>query len=154
RFFDWVPFKSAKGEILTVKIAGLRENRILNRGNWLLPATAEGGGSVYRTGSTYEWDDLDGEPTKKARRRIEKRLKPMIGKGYRYEVVGQEAAVRPIVNESKALMGRHPEHEQVVFFNGLGSKGVLNGPYFANELAGYLVEGEELEEQVDVRKNL
>jgi glycine oxidase len=149
RFFDWVPFKSSKGEILTVKIAGLRENRIMNRGNWLLPA-ADGGS--FRTGSTYEWDDLDTVPTKKGRRRIEKRLKPMIGKGYRYEIVGQEAAVRPIINESKALLGRHPSHPQVAFFNGLGSKGVLNGPFFANMLAGHFVEGAAIEEGVDVRR--
>ncbi len=59
RHFDWVPFKAAKGEILDVEIEGFEEERIINRGNWLLPV----GGGRCRTGTTYGWEDLDSVPT-------------------------------------------------------------------------------------------
>ncbi len=149
RFFDWVPFKAAKGEILEVELEGMEEEtRILNRGNWLLPR----GGGLFRTGTTYEWEHLDTVPTPAARREIEGRLRGMTGAAYR--VTGHAAAVRPIIRESRVLMGQHPGAEWLGFFNGLGSKGVLNAPYFADQLAGFLVGTGEIEEEVDLLKNM
>ena len=43
----------------------------------------------------------------------------------------QALGVRPIINESKALIGLHPVHRRLGMFNGLGSKGVLHAPFFA-----------------------
>lgn len=147
RYFDWVPFKAAKGEILTVELDGVAEDRILNRGNWLLPL----GGGRFRTGTTYEWKRLDNEPTEAARREIEANLKELVDAEHR--VVGHEAAVRPIVNESKVLLGRHPAYPSLGFFNGLGSKGVLNAPFFADRFAAHLEEGAPIEAEIDLRKN-
>ena len=147
RFFDWVPFKAAKGEILEVEIEGLKEERILNRGNWLLPQ----GGGRFKTGTTYEWERLDSEPTDEGRRAIEAKLRNLVAGDYR--VTGHTAAVRPIIDESKVLMGRHPAHERLAFYNGLGSKGVLGAPFFADQLAGHLEEGTPIEERLNLRKN-
>jgi glycine/D-amino acid oxidase-like deaminating enzyme len=147
RFFDWIPFKAAKGEILEVEIGGLEEERILNRGNWLLPQ----GDGKFRTGTTYEWERLDSEPSEEGRRAIEAKLRGLVAAKYR--VTGHVAAVRPIINESKVLMGRHPAHERLAFYNGLGSKGVLGAPFFAEQLAGHLEEGTRIEERLNLRKN-
>ncbi len=146
-FFDWVPFKSAKGEILEVEIPGFHQKRILNSGGWLLPV----GGGRFRAGSTYSWDPLDTEPTKWGERRIGRNLRRIVEP--RYKVVGHEAAVRPIINASRVLMGRHPSHERVAFFNGLGSKGVLNAPTYADLLAAHLIQGAPIDNDVDLRKN-
>lgn len=155
RFFDWVPFRSAKGQILDLECpAAMTETRIINRAGWLLPL----GGGKFRAGATYEWDFSDVEATAispEGRGEVEKKLKGMLK--VPYQVTGQRAAVRPVIRESRALIGLHPAGElanRVGFFNGLGSKGVLNGPFFAAQLADHLVKGAPLDPEVDLRKNL
>jgi glycine/D-amino acid oxidase-like deaminating enzyme len=68
-------------------------------------------------------------------------------------VVAHQAAVRPIIRESRALIGLHPVREKLGFFNGLGSKGSLHAPFFARQLAAHLVDGAPLEPEADVRRN-
>jgi len=147
RFFDWVAFRSAKGEVLDIEMVGFSAKRIINSGGWVLPV----GGNRFRTGSTYSWDPLDCKPTKGGRRRVEKNLRRLLSADY--TVLDHQAAVRPIINASKALVGLHPKHDRVGFFNGLGSKGALYAPYFSAQLTAHLVEGAPLEEGLDIRKN-
>lgn len=148
-WFPWLKWKCAKGEILTLSIPGLSgESRIVNRNGWLLPVDGRG---TFRAGATYEWSRLDTVPTPEARRVLEGRLEALLSVGW--EVTAHEAGVRPIIHESLARMGRHPVHSGLVFFNGLGSKGVLYGPGHAAMLAEHLVEGKPLPAEVDVARN-
>jgi glycine oxidase len=149
--FDWVPFKSAKGEILTLRPkVDLPTDRIVNGGGaWLLPDQAQPG--TFRAGSTYSWDLLDSETTAGGREEILEKLRRICK--VEFDVVGQEAAVRPIIRASKALIGLHPGRDGLAIFNGLGSKGVLNAPFFAGQLAELLVDGTPVDEEVDIRKN-
>jgi glycine oxidase len=148
--FDWIPFKSAKGEILSLQIEApeLPRDRIYNRGVWLLP-TADG---KFRTGSTYSWDPLDCRTTDEARESITGRLGEWLK--VPFEVVAHEAGVRPIINASKVLIGRHPARDEIAFFNGLGSKGVSNAPFFADQLVEHLCGNGLIDAEVDLRKNL
>jgi len=152
-WFDWVPFRSAKGEILELEIDGLNgaPDRIVNRGGWLMPMA----NGRFRSGATYDWDQLDELPTEAGRIDLEGRLQAMLATGVEFSVCDQLAAVRPVIRESKALMGRHPAAElrRVGFFNGLGSKGVLYGPYFAQQLSANLMDDAPLEAELDLRKN-
>ncbi|MGI8604104.1 MAG: NAD(P)/FAD-dependent oxidoreductase [Verrucomicrobiales bacterium] len=148
-FFSWVPWKAAKGEILTLRIGQLAgEERIVTAGQWLLPM----GGGVFRTGSTYEWHQLDNRPTATARELLERGLRRLTP--HSFEVIEHKAAVRPIIHESKALVGVHPVYHRLAFFNGLGSKGALHAPFFARHLAEHLLEGHPIEEELDLRRNL
>ena len=147
-FFPWVRWKSAKGEILTLHAPALNEQRIINCGGWLLPL---GRGGLFRAGSTYAWDDFTTATTAAARTQIEDRLHRLIR--VPFTITAQEAAIRPIINESKALIGQHPSHPRLAFFNGLGSKGVLHAPFFASQLAALLVDATPVEYEVDVQKN-
>ena len=147
--FDWVHFRPAKGEILTVRINDLKEDRIVNRGRvWLLPI----GDGVFRAGATYGWDSNDCNVTAEGREFIESRLKDLIK--VPYEVLDQQAAVRPVIGTRKILIGIHPGHENVGFFNGLGSKGVLLAPFFAENFAAHLCGEAEIDEGADLRGNL
>ena len=147
--FDWVPFKPAKGEILTLHSAESPAERIINRGGvWLLPI----GGDRFRAGATYDWGKTDSEPTAAGREEIERRLRRLLR--VPYEIIDHQAAVRPVVRASKLLMGLHPAHEGVGFFNGLGSKGVLTAPFFAQQFAAHLCGDGAIDSEVDLRKNL
>ena len=148
-FFEWVKFKPAKGEILTVKIPSLVEDRIIVRGNiWLLPL----GNSIYRAGATYDWNANDIEPTQEARLMIEERLQKLINASY--EVIDHVAAVRPIIDSRRTLIGLHPGNDKIGFFNGLGSKGVLTAPLLASNLADHICDSSPIDPEFDVRGNI
>lgn len=146
-YFARVPFKAAKGDILTVRFEGPVPPRCFHRGIWIAP-TAEPG--VFRVGASYDWARLDQVPDEGARAEIERKLRAF----WRvpYTVLAHEAAVRPIIAESKPVMGVHPTHERLGYFNGLGSKGSLHAPWFTQLFARHLVEGAALPADVDVRK--
>ena len=143
--FRDLPFAPAKGEILTLRVPGLREDRIVNRGVWLAPL----GNELYRAGSTYDRDNLDSVPTAQGREEIVGRLRAFLRRPF--EVVDHVAAIRPILDDRKPLLGLHPHYDSVGFFNGLGSKGSLLAPYFAGQLADYLRGSGALEADVDLR---
>lgn len=146
--FVGVPFAPAKGDILTLRVPGLAEDRVINRGVWLAPAD----GGLYRAGSTYDRDRLDDTPTPAAREEIAGRLREFLR--LPFEVVGHAAAVRPIVDERKPVLGLHPASDRVGFFNGLGSKGSLLAPFYAAHLAGFLAGDHPLDPDVDLRRVL
>lgn len=148
-WFPWLRWKCAKGEILTFSAPALAfTDRILNFGGWLLPGQTAG---TFRTGSTYVWDELDQTPTAAARETLEARLRQWVRPAW--QVTAHQAAVRPILHQSLARMGRHPVHPALVFFNGLGSKGVLHGPRYARMLAENLVHGTPLPGSLDIAGN-
>ena len=147
--FDWVPFRPAKGEVLTVAVPGLAEDRIVNRGGvWLLPI----GGGRFRAGATYDWGAVDCQPTAGGRSTIEARLGRLLR--VPFEVLEHRAGVRPVVRASKLLCGLHPARDDVGFFNGLGSKGVLTAPLFAEQFAAFLCGEGQIDPEVDLRKNM
>jgi glycine oxidase len=146
-WFGGIAWNAAKGEILTVRIPELREARVLHaNGIWLAPI----GDGVYRAGATYSWDPLDALPTAEARAELESKLRAVLC--VPFEVIGHDAAVRPVIDAGKPALGTHPANARVACFNGLGSKGALLAPYFAEQLAAHLCEGAQIEPEVNVRR--
>ena len=147
-YFSWVPFNAAKGDILTVRFHKPVPPHALHRGIWIAP-TADA--KIFRIGSTYDWDNLDQEPSASAREEIEQKLKEFFH--VPYTVLDHQAAVRPIIIESKALIGLHPEHQRLGFFNGLGSKGSMHAPWFAQCFTSFLVHQTPLPGDLDIGKH-
>ncbi len=163
RWFDRVPFDATKGEILTIRVPGLRERRVVHRGLWLAPVnpasddsdvdSCEADSSVrhdslYRAGSTYDWNELDSKPTASGRDAICSRLEQFLR--LPFEVVEHQAAVRPIVVGRHPVVGLHPENTRIGFFNGLASKGSLQAPFFASQFAAFLSDNGDLDRDVDL----
>ncbi|WP_439626097.1 NAD(P)/FAD-dependent oxidoreductase [Gemmata sp.] len=145
-WFGRVRFNAAKGEILTLRIPDLKEERVVHRGVWLAPA----GGDLFRCGATYAWADLTNTPTPAGRAEIESRLRAFLR--VPFEVLDHSAAVRPVIDAGYPVLGRHPEHPQLAYFNGLGSKGSLLAPFFAEQLAACLIGDREIEPALGVRR--
>ena len=145
--FSYLPERRAKGEILTARIPGLREDCILSgSGGWIIPR----GGGIFRAGAGYEWDDLTRYPTAAGREKVEGIISSLTS--LTYEVFDHVAGVRPIVRRSQPVIGWHRERENVAIFNGLGSKGVLYAPGAARRLARHLCDNVAIEEDLDVAK--
>ena len=143
--FGFLPQRRAKGELLTVRILGFPEARIVSRNGWLVPL----GGALFRAGTTYNWSDLTDCITNAGRAQIEELIRSFTS--LPYEVVEHVAGVRPIVRQSRPVIGRHPERDELAILNGLGSKGVLYAPGAAERLASHLCDGTEIEEELNVR---
>jgi glycine oxidase len=145
---SWVPFQSARGTILTVQADLQGEQRILNRGCWLLPRPD---GSL-RAGSTYEWKfDDPHTPAADQVALLEANLRSLLK--VPTTVTGMQTAVRPIIKNQQALMGTHPAHPRVAFLNGLGSKGSLRSPWLARHLIKHLLDGTALDAELDLQRN-
>lgn len=118
--FDGVDHRCAKGEILTVRIPGWREERILNRNGWVIPL----GNDLYRVGASYEWDHLNSNPTPAGRKKVEEILATFTNRSF--EVVDHVAGIRPIIHRSIPVI-RH-QRGRGWMVNGLGSKGSIYAP--------------------------
>ncbi len=125
-------FNAAKGEVLTVRVPGLSEPRVVHRGIWLSPV----GHELYRVGATYTHDPLDASPTPEGRAEIEAKLRALLKLSF--EVIEHRAAVRPVVDAGYPVFGRDPAHPRRAHLNGLGSKGSLLAPFFAEQLVALL----------------
>ncbi len=144
-YFKWLPFKLTKGEVLTVKFKNLKLDAAINKGIFVLPY-----GENYKLGATYNWNDLDEETTEGAKELL-------LGKANKFindeiEVVEHKAGVRPTVLDRRPLIGVHPEIKQLAVFNGMGTKGVMIAPYFANKLVSLLLANEALSDEVDIAR--
>lgn len=144
-YFGWLPFRLVKGEILYIK---LREHlpMIFNRGVFVLPLK----NGLYKVGATYEHKDLSYTTTLKARNYLCEKLETLLT--INYEIVRQEAGVRPATKDRRPMVGLHPEYKPLGMFNGFGSKGVSLVPYFAKQFTDYLEEGSALDEAIDINR--
>jgi glycine/D-amino acid oxidase-like deaminating enzyme len=106
------------------------------------------GDGRFKVGSTYEWQELDGEPTAKGRTQVEGILARLGVTDYR--VVAHEAGIRPIVRRSMPLIGELSDGS--VVFNGLGSKGSLYAPGTSRRLVEWLIDGKPIEDDLDVAR--
>jgi glycine oxidase len=143
--FASVPMRPAKGEILTVRLPGIVEHRVINCGGFWLTQHV---GDTYHFGATYSWDQLDCVPTAVGRAELEARLRQMVSA--QFEVVDHRAAVRPISVGQRPRLGFHPQNAGLGYFNGLSSKGALLAPYYAGMLADKLLGRGEIEADVNV----
>jgi glycine oxidase len=134
-YFPGMPFNLAKGEILTLSIPGLHAEKILMSGVYLVPL----GNDIYKLGATYEWDNLEPGPTNKGKEELLHKLKNLTT--FPFEILNHEAGIRPTMKQRRPFVGRHPNHNNIFILNGLGTKGVLLAPYFANELCRLLLHG-------------
>ena len=90
----------------------------------------------YYVGSTNEWVFDDDKPSEHKREELERKLQKALK--LPYQVLDHKAGVRPAVKNRRPLIGPHPDHQQLVLFNGLGTKGYSLSPYFAHQLVASL----------------
>ena len=144
-YFDWLPFKLTKGEVLTINFKNLKVDAAVNKGAFLLPFDEN-----YKFGATYNWDDIDNEATVEGKEQLLKRAERFIND--EVIILEHKAGVRPTVLDRRPLLGMHPEHEQLAVFNGLGTKGVMLAPYFANKMVNLILDNEKLPSEVDIKR--
>ena len=71
----------------------------------------------------------------------------------RFDIVGHVAGVRPSVKDRRPFLGESRVRANVYIFNGLGTKGALLAPFWAEHLAKHLLEGKPIEQEVQVERS-
>ena len=145
-FFKDLPLLGTKGELLTIHAPDLKMDFVLKGPVFLIPI----GDDNYIVGATYNWEDRTHEVTLKGKEELLAKLNTMITCSYK--VVNQVAGIRPTVKDRRPLVGQHAVHKNLYVLNGLGTRGVMIGPYVAKKLFDFMEFGTLLEADIDIKR--
>jgi len=148
-YFSWLPYRPAKGEILTIKSFKQLPEHVIHKGNWIMKF----GSDSFRIGSTWDRENLNSLPTPSAKNELLKAVPNIIKDFSDCEVIEHSAGVRPCTATTRPHLGAHPTFQRVLSFNGFGSKGYALSPYFANHFADYLFGG-VLDSEADLKRHV
>ncbi len=143
-FFNFLPLDGTKGELLKIHAPNLKLDYCLNSSLFILPI----GNDNYKVAATYNWTDKDSLPTEEGKKELLDKLDAIIN--CEYTVLEHYAGVRPTVLDRRPLVGEHPIHKSMYILNGLGTRGVMLGPYLAQLLFDSIENKTELDPQVDI----
>ena len=129
--------RSNRGEILTLGSptplsSPPPRSHILNFGKWTLPVAP----NQWRLGASYEWNRTDLNPTPETARFLMETLENNAPECSPLDIQAHDVGERPVSRDRRPAVGPWPEIDGLYLFNGLGTRGVLIGPRWAN----YLIE--------------
>ncbi|MDA0882814.1 MAG: FAD-dependent oxidoreductase [Bacteroidetes bacterium] len=135
-----------KGEVLTLKNEWTGDT-ILNNGKWLLPL--EDGNC--RLGASYDWRSSALEKSEEVKDFLLQKLDELLP-GHESELLKHDVGLRPTTKDRRPLVGPIPNRERTYIFNGLGTRGVLIGPYCALALVAHLSNKAEIPAEMNVQR--
>lgn len=145
-FFKNLPLKPTKGEVLTIHAPELKIDFVLKGPVFIIPL----GNDFYSVGATYELNDLTHTNTDKAKTKLLEGLNSMISCAF--TITNQRAGIRPTVKDRRPLVGRHKDYKSMYLLNGLGTRGVMIGPYVAKQLFEFIEAGVPLEKEISLSR--
>ena len=130
-FFSVEQLVPCKGEVLTIFCSQLVTDKIVKRNKcYLIPS----GEHLFKAGATYGWHDASVTPTVEGKKQIEDQLNELIEN--EFSIIDHKTAIRPTTANREVIAKQHPQYKNIFMLNGLGTKGILQGPWWAD----YLVE--------------
>ena len=145
-WFNQYIVEHTKGEVLTLKSMEISEDESLNRKCFLLPV----GKNTFRLGATYVWNTPERTLTQEAKDELLDKVKLLTKKAF--EVIDHQVGIRPTTPDRRPIIGKHPQFEKLLIFNGLGTKGYLMAPLLAKEFVEYLDNDKELDKEVRIER--
>ncbi|WP_236642055.1 NAD(P)/FAD-dependent oxidoreductase [Dokdonia sinensis] len=145
-YFNKLPLVGNKGEYIIIKAAELQQQAAVKSSFFIVPL----GNDCYKVGATFNWTDKDNIPSEPARAELVEKLDALIT--CNYEIVSQQAGIRPTTGDRRALLGKHPKFPQLATLNGLGTRGIMAGPTLAQYLFEHLENDVPLPEEIDIAR--
>ncbi len=149
-FFQNLNLSPTKGELLIIHAPELKIDFVLKGPVFLIPL----GNDHYIVGATYELNDLTYNATDKGKSKLLKGLKALIS--CPFDIIEHVVGIRPTVRDRRPLIGKHQDHKGMYLLNGLGTRGVMIGPYVAKQLFDFIEKEVPLEPEINIsrlRKN-
>lgn len=132
-YFPESGFRVSKGEALLLQFAEPPDATLpvpMLKKTMLLTPLAD---NLFWAGSTYRWHFDDTLPSADGRAYMESYLREMFA--VPFEVVDQVAGIRPTMIQRNPIVAQSTVNSHVFMLNGLGTKGALLAPYFAEQMA-------------------
>jgi glycine oxidase len=145
-FFNYIPMKPVKGEVITIEAKQLHIKDIVNKGIFIQPL----GNDRYKVGATYNWEDLSDIPSDIGVQYLENQLKKIVD--IEYSILSKEAGIRPSVIDRRPLIGQHPKHSTLGLFNGFGTKAVMLAPYLSEIFYKFIYTNGQLPKEIDCQR--
>jgi glycine/D-amino acid oxidase-like deaminating enzyme len=145
-YFESLPYSKNKGEVIITEIPGLPRTNIFKQSLTIVPWKD----NLFWIGSPYEWNYADVNPTAMFRVKTQLQLQQWLK--LPYKITDHWAAERPANVERRPFAGLHPLLPSVGILNGMGTKGCSLAPFFAYELAQYVLNHTPINPLADVNR--
>jgi glycine/D-amino acid oxidase-like deaminating enzyme len=145
-WFNHLPLDGVKGELIIIKAPELQLDKMVNSSIFILPL----GEGLFKVGATYNWEDKSNSPTEQGLEELLSKLKEVIC--CEFELIHHYAGIRPTVKDRKPIVGTHPLYKQLHLLNGLGTRGVLLGPYLSDLLYQCIEHDQQLPAAIDIKR--
>ena len=145
-FFNYLPMREAKGELLTIHAPNLKVDFLIKAAVFVLPI----GGDIYKVGATFNWKDKTKTPTNEGKEELIIKLNSFIN--CEYKIIDHTAGIRPTVSDRRPLVGKHKKHKQLAILNGLGTRGVMIAPLMAKKLFQYIENEIPLDNEISIER--
>lgn len=145
-WFSWLPFQPVKGEIITATATNKIPQNMVNYGHWFIPLDS----CQFRTGATFDRDNLVTSISIKAKETLLTSLKEIYPEITIERIINQQAGIRPTTLDKQPFIGKHPQHPELVMFNGFGAKGSLQIPWYCQQLVANVLHNEPIPESSNI----
>lgn len=146
KYFKQLPFMPNKGEVLLVRIKDLPKQHIYKQGISIVPWQDD----LFWIGSSYQWEFTDNLPSKSFLEKTTAQLSQLLKLPFTVEA--HWAGIRPANLERRPFVGLHPIHPQIGILNGMGTKGCSLAPFFAKQLADFLLANSSITPEADIKR--
>lgn len=143
--FNYLPFSSTRGEMIRIKCKDLNPEFLYNKNSFVLHQKDD----EFICGATFS-HELDKTTSEEGLSFLLHKIKDLIKPDF--EVIEHYFGIRPTVLDRKPFIGLHPKLRNTFIFNGLGAKGVTQGPYFAKEFVNFILDKKKLSKETDINR--
>lgn len=132
-FFN-VPLIPCKGDIISIAAKNTGTNVIIKKNAfYMLP----GAGGIRRVGATFKFHESKEALQAGDRQQLEQATASMLD-GIPFKTVHHHSAIRATTPGQQVIARQHPSMPHLFMLNGLGTKGILLGPWYAAEMVEML----------------
>ena len=134
-FFKEETIIPCKGDMLTIENKECETAFIIKKDSaYLIPF----GDHTFKAGSTYIWGNSNETPDESGKKEIADKLNAMLENDY--TIVQHQSAIRPTTKNREVIMKQHSVHSNMFMLNGFGTKGIIQGPYWAKQIVSIAIK--------------
>jgi glycine oxidase len=117
-----------KGDILTIEHDNSFNHIIKKNACYLI----QSGKNTFKAGSTYQWNNNSETLEESDKKEITTKVNAMLERDY--TITNHQTGIRPTTKNREVIAKQHAQYPNLYLLNGLGTKGVIQGPWWAGHI--------------------